>query len=97
MSEYTTKTGQRLIVLDDIQIRQRHVEEFYKRVRELQGGDVRISSPEFVGVVVRASSTAGIIGGIDEDGIGELTPADVIRLSELVQNTLTEASGVTKN
>ena len=73
------------------ELRQRDVEAFFRAVRELQGGDLNVSSPEYLGITVRAACRAGLLPGIKEVDIDDKTPAAVHILARAVNDHLAEA------
>lgn len=73
------------------ELRQRDVEAFFRAVRELQGGDLNVSSPELVGVTVRAAARVGLLPGVNEGAIDDMRPAAVMALSQAVNDHLAEA------
>jgi hypothetical protein len=73
-----------------IELKQRHVEAFFKAMRlaGINSGDM--SAPEYAGAVVRAAASAGMLDAPDID-VGEMLPREVVKLAREVNNAITEA------
>ena len=72
-------------------MKQRDVEAFFRTVRELQGGDINVSSPELVGVTVRAAARVGLLPGVNEGDVDDMRPAAVMALSKAFNEHLADA------
>ncbi len=74
-----------------IELKQRHVEAFFKAMRTagVNAGDM--SAPEYTGAVVRAAQAAEIVSVAD---VGEMAPRDVIRLAREVNDAIAEALAI---
>lgn len=76
------------------EFRQRDVEAYFKALRDIQGGEVNLSAPEFVGCVVRAAAKCGWLEGATEESVGDMKPAAVMWLSDSIQMAIREATAV---
>lgn len=73
---------------------QRHVEQFFKEQRALNGSnDVRLSSPEYQGNMLRAAWTAGVLLEPKQD-VGAMRAAQVRWLAQKVDTLLGEALSI---
>lgn len=72
-------------------LRQRDVEAFFRAARELLGGDVNVSSPEYMGITARAACRAGLLPGITEEAIGDMSPAAAHILARAINEHIAEA------
>lgn len=72
-------------------MKQRDVEAFFRTVRELQGGDINVSSPELMGATVRAAARVGLLTGVKESDIDDMRPAAVMALSTAFNEHLADA------
>lgn len=70
-------------------IRQRHVESYFRTLRESEVDLKQLSSPEYCGQVVRAAVIAGIVTDIKD--VGEMVPKEVIEMSVAVNDLIAEA------
>ena len=76
------------------ELRQRHIEAHFRAVRELQGGELDVSGPEYLGVTTRAAARTGILPGIKEDDVDEMLPAAVLVLARAVNEHIAQALSV---
>lgn len=77
------------------ELTQGKVESFFKKTRELTGKeDGGLSSPEYVGIVVRAAAFIGWLDGLTPDDVANLSPAATIWLSSQIQRAINEASAI---
>jgi hypothetical protein len=65
--------------------------EYLGALREMQDRAGAISSPEFVGGIVRAAARCGWLEGIAEDGVPDLPPNAVTWLSEAIQREVAQS------
>ena len=79
-------------LLDDL--RQRHVEAFFRAARDLQGGELNVSSPEYTGITVRAAARAGLLSGVNEGDVDDMRPAAVRVLAAGINDHISEALAV---
>lgn len=70
-------------------IRQRHVEAFFRLMRESGVDAKEVSAPEYAGLVVRSAQSAGIVD--DNTDVGEMLPADVILIAREVNGVISDA------
>jgi len=73
------------------QLRQRDVEAYFRAARDLQDGELNVSSPEYLGITVRAACRAGILPGYKEADIDDLLPAAVHVLALGINDHISEA------
>ena len=76
------------------ELKQRDVEAYFRAARDLLGGEVDVSSPEYQGVTVRAAARAGMLPGIKEDDVGDMSPAATHLLARAVNNHIAESLSV---
>lgn len=79
-------------MIDDL--RQRHVETFFRLMRESGVEAGQVSAPEYTGLVVRSAQTAGIIE--EGEDVGDMFPADVVRMASEVNKAISDALTVKK-
>jgi len=82
------------ISFDVPDLRQRHIEEFFKNLRELQGGQIRLSSPELVGCTVRSAIMCGWLEGLPLKDVDEMLPGKATWLSGKIQDILAKLQEV---
>jgi hypothetical protein len=79
------------ISIDLPDVNQRIVEDFFKAIRDFQGGELVLSGPENAGAVVRAAAVVGLLGDMDEDDVDEMHPANVLVIAQGINNHVAEA------
>ena len=75
-------------------LRQRDVEAFFRAVRDLQDGELNVSSPEYTGITVRAAARTGLLPGIDEGDVDDMRPAAVRVLAQGINDHISESLAV---
>ena len=83
-------------LLSKDELKQRHVEAFFKHMRALNPDGKVVTGPEQAGVIVRAAAHSGILS-IREDAVDEMAPGEVVRLASDVNKLIAEALDIPKN
>lgn len=76
-----------------VELRQGHVEAFFKAKRDLDGdNEINLSVPELLGSIVRAACRSKIVeSGMLEGDVGEMSPKAIRWLAEKIDAHIAEA------
>lgn len=78
-----------IVIPDDL--RQRHIEEFFRAIREIRGENIDLSAPEYNGIVVRAGVRLDWMVDVTEEEIADMHPAGVTWAAGIINDAIAQA------